>query len=100
MRRTLLDRKYQMSDQLYIELSEPVRQFIDARTQEDGIYNSPSAYLQDLVRRDMAVYQEARDVANLLRLARLSPLSELEPDFIGVERTRLQALASQKNTTT
>lgn len=89
-----------MSDQIYIELSEPVRQFIDARTQAGGIYNSPSEYLQDLVRQDMAAHQEAHDVASLLRLARLSPVSELAPDFIGQERAYLRDLESRKNPTT
>lgn len=79
-----------MPDSLHIELAGQIRQFIDWRTNGSDLYNTPSEYIQDLVRRDMELTQESHAIADMLREARLSPISPLEPDFIEKERSRIR----------
>ena len=59
-----------MAETITIRLSGPLRRFIDSRSCEDGLYESASEYLRDLVRHDFEK-EERRKWASLI--------SELQP---------------------
>ncbi len=42
-----------MASSLNLSLTDELREFINSRTGEDGVYSTPSEYLRDLIRRDM-----------------------------------------------
>ncbi|TQV82778.1 ribbon-helix-helix domain-containing protein [Aliikangiella coralliicola] len=42
-----------MSSSLNLSLTEELRDFVDSRTGDSGLYATPSEYLRDLIRRDM-----------------------------------------------
>jgi antitoxin ParD1/3/4 len=42
-----------MAKALNVSLTEPLREFIDRRTGEGGIFATPSEYLRALIRQDM-----------------------------------------------
>lgn len=43
-----------MASSLNLSLTEELRSFIDSRIGDAGVYATPSEYLRDLIRRDMA----------------------------------------------
>lgn len=47
-----------MASSLNLSLTDELREFINSRTGDAGIYSTPSEYLRDLIRRDM----ESQDV--------------------------------------
>jgi antitoxin ParD1/3/4 len=53
-----------MTSSLNLSLTDELREFVDSRTGDRGVYSTPSEYLRDLIRRDM----EAQGaVAHVLR---------------------------------
>ncbi len=42
-----------MSSSLNLSLTNELREFVDMRSGDDGLYATPSEYLRDLIRRDM-----------------------------------------------
>lgn len=42
-----------MASRLNLWLTDALREFVDSRTSETGVYATPSEYVRDLIRRDM-----------------------------------------------
>ena len=42
-----------MASSLNLSLTDELREFVNSRTGDDGVYATPSEYLRDLIRRDM-----------------------------------------------
>lgn len=42
-----------MSSSLNLSLTDELRNFVDSRAGDHGLYATPSEYLRDLIRRDM-----------------------------------------------
>lgn len=42
-----------MASSLNLSLTDELREFINSRTGDTGVYATPSEYLRDLIRRDM-----------------------------------------------
>ena len=42
-----------MASSLNLSLTDELREYIDSRTGDNGVYSTPSEYLRDLIRRDM-----------------------------------------------
>lgn len=42
-----------MPSSLNLSLTDELREFINSRTGDAGVYSTPSEYLRDLIRRDM-----------------------------------------------
>lgn len=42
-----------MSDRINARLSQPLAEFVDRMVGETGLYETPSEYVRDLIRRDM-----------------------------------------------
>lgn len=42
-----------MASSLNLSLTDELREFVDSRTGDAGVYATPSEYLRDLIRRDM-----------------------------------------------
>ncbi len=42
-----------MAKGMNVSLTEPLRDFVDSRTGDGGMYATPSEYIRDLIRRDM-----------------------------------------------
>lgn len=42
-----------MASSLNLSLTDELREFVDSRTGDHGVYATPSEYLRDLIRRDM-----------------------------------------------
>ena len=42
-----------MSSSLNLSLTDELRNFVDSRAGDNGVYATPSEYLRDLIRRDM-----------------------------------------------
>ncbi len=42
-----------MASSLNLSLTDELREFINSRTGDDGVYSTPSESLRDLIRRDM-----------------------------------------------
>ncbi len=47
-----------MSERINARLSQPLAEFVGRMVGEDGLYETPSEYVRDLIRRDM----ERRDI--------------------------------------
>jgi antitoxin ParD1/3/4 len=45
--------KMSMASSLNVSLTDELREFVDSRTGDRGVYATPSEYLRDLIRRDM-----------------------------------------------
>ena len=43
-----------MASSLNLSLTDELRDFVNSRTGDQGVYATPSEYLRDLIRRDMA----------------------------------------------
>jgi antitoxin ParD1/3/4 len=43
-----------MASSLNLSLTDELRKFINSRTGDAGVYSTPSEYLRDLIRHDMA----------------------------------------------
>lgn len=61
-----------MSERINARLSQPLAEFVERMVGEDGLYETPSEYVRDLIRRDMerregplqgAILSGYRDVA-------------------------------------
>ncbi|SNZ21378.1 ribbon-helix-helix domain-containing protein [Cohaesibacter gelatinilyticus] len=60
-----------MAKAMNVSLTEPLREFVDSQTGENGLFATPSEYLRDLIRRDM----EQSEVVNHV-LAGLKDIEE------------------------
>jgi antitoxin ParD1/3/4 len=45
--------KMSMTSSLNLSLTDELREFVDSRTGDRGVYATPCEYLRDLIRRDM-----------------------------------------------
>jgi antitoxin ParD1/3/4 len=52
-----------MAKSMNVSLTEPLRDFVDSRTGDGGMYATPSEYIRDLIRRDMENQQIVAHVA-------------------------------------
>jgi len=43
-----------MASSLNLSLTDELRMYVDNRTGDTGLYSTPSEYLRDLIRKDMA----------------------------------------------
>ena len=43
-----------MASSLNLSLTDELRMYVDNRTGDNGLYSTPSEYLRDLIRKDMA----------------------------------------------
>ena len=70
-----------MPSSLNLSLTKELREFVDSRTGDAGLYATPSEYLRDLIRRDMAAQETVSHVLNGLddlKNGRFSELSILD----------------------
>lgn len=81
-----------MASTINIQLTDQLRRFVDSRTSDYDVYSTPSEYLRDLIRRDMATHRGSEEVhiAELLMDARNSPATPYRRDFFAQERARLK----------
>ena len=52
----------QMASSLNLSLTDELREFINSRTGDAGVYSTPSEYLRDLIRRDMESQEVVKHV--------------------------------------
>ena len=73
-----------MASSMNLSLTDELRDFVNSRTGNRGVYATPSEYLRDLIRRDMEIQAALTHIADGLDLAhgRFSDKSILE---IGAE---------------
>jgi len=70
-----------MASSLNLSLTNELREFINTRTGDSGLYATPSEYLRDLIRRDMesqAVVSHIVEGLHDLKHGRLSDKSILD----------------------
>jgi len=70
-----------MASSLNLSLTDELREFINSRTGDAGVYSTPSEYLRDLIRRDMESQEVVRHILNGLddiKHARFSDKSILD----------------------
>lgn len=70
-----------MASSLNLSLTDELREFINSRTGDAGVYSTPSEYLRDLIRRDMAsqgVVAHIQDGLDDIKLGRFSNKSILD----------------------
>jgi len=81
-----------MSSTLNIQLTKELRRFVDERASDHDVYATPSEYIRDLIRHDMAARAQAQEweVAAMLMDARNTPTTPLADDFMDAERQRLR----------
>ena len=53
-----------MASSLNVSLTDELREFINSRTGDAGVYSTPSEYLRDLIRRDMESQEVVRHILN------------------------------------
>jgi len=53
-----------MSSSLNLSLTEELRNYIDSRTGDSGLFATPSEYLRDLIRHDMESQETVIHVLN------------------------------------
>ena len=51
-----------MASSMNLSLTDELRDFVDSRTGDAGLYATPSEYLRDLIRRDMEAQSVVRHV--------------------------------------
>ena len=51
-----------MASSLNLSLTDELREFINSRTGDAGVYSTPSEYLRDLIRRDMESQEVVKHV--------------------------------------
>lgn len=83
---------YNMSSSLNIQLTNELRQFVNARASDDDVYSTPSEYVRDLIRRDMEACNKHRqhEIASMLLAAHNSPKTQMEKDFFTQQKARLK----------
>ena len=70
-----------MASSLNVSLTDELREFINSRTGDAGVYSTPSEYLRDLIRRDMesqGVVTHVLDGLDDIKHGRLSKQSILD----------------------
>jgi antitoxin ParD1/3/4 len=53
-----------MASSLNLSLTDELREFINSRTGDAGVYSTPSEYIRDLIRRDMESQEVVRHILN------------------------------------
>jgi antitoxin ParD1/3/4 len=53
-----------MASSLNLSLTDELREFINSRTGDAGVYSTPSEYLRDLIRRDMESQGVVKHILN------------------------------------
>ena len=53
-----------MASSLNLSLTDELREFINSRTGDAGVYSTPSEYLRDLIRRDMESQEVVKHILN------------------------------------
>lgn len=53
-----------MVSSLNLSLTDELREFINSRTGDAGVYSTPSEYLRDLIRRDMESQGVVKHILN------------------------------------
>ena len=77
-----------MASSLNLSLTDELREFINSRTGDAGVYSTPSEYLRDLIRRDMesqGIVTHVLDGLDDIKHSRFSDNSILD---IADEKTR------------
>ncbi len=54
----------QMASSLNLSLTDELREYINSRTGDAGVYSTPSEYLRDLIRRDMESQEVVEHILN------------------------------------
>ncbi len=70
-----------MSSSLNVSLTDELREFVNSRTGDKGLYATPSEYLRDLIRRDIQSQETVNHVMeglNDLKRGRFSGKSILD----------------------
>ncbi|NOZ53724.1 MAG: hypothetical protein GXP08_11415 [Gammaproteobacteria bacterium] len=70
-----------MSSSLNVSLTDELREFVNSRTGDKGLYATPSEYLRDLIRRDIQSQETVNHVMeglNDLKRGRFSDKSILD----------------------
>jgi len=70
-----------MSSSLNVSLTDELREFVNSRTGDKGLYATPSEYLRDLIRRDIRSQETVNHVMeglNDLKRGRFSDKSILD----------------------
>lgn len=70
---------------LNIQLSERLRQYVDERAGEEGLFSTPSEYIRHLIREDMADSAVAQNILEGLLDLRRRKLSKKSIEDIGNE---------------
>ncbi len=81
-----------MSSTLNIQLTNELRQFVDARSSDDDVYSTPSEYVRDLIRRDMEARLKKREqeIAVMLLATRNTARTPMETGFFAQQKARLK----------
>ncbi|MGH8194904.1 MAG: ribbon-helix-helix domain-containing protein [Woeseiaceae bacterium] len=58
-----------MASSLNLSLTDELREFIDSRTGDRGLYATPSEYVRDLIRRDMVLQENQFQIQRALNEA-------------------------------
>lgn len=69
--------KTAMASSLNVSLTDELREFVDSRTGDHGVYATPSEYLRDLIRRDMEAQGTVAHVIRGLEDIKRGHFSEL-----------------------
>lgn len=79
-------------------LPDPLALFVGIRTGPDGLYETPSEYIRDLIRHDMEAWkeQEQHEFYETVFESMDSPLSKLDDDFFDQKRKELKEMQNAK----
>jgi Arc/MetJ-type ribon-helix-helix transcriptional regulator len=87
-----------MASTINLQLSDQLRRYVDLRTSDDDVYSTPSEYLRDLIRRDMAQYQKSFDheVADMLMKSTKSKMTPMPENYFEKKRKALKKITAKK----
>ena len=87
-----------VSESVNVRVTGELRKFIDIRIGNNGIYESASEYIRDLIRhdREQMIKEEQEIISNLLAHSMSSPTSTLDSDFFDKKREYLKKLEMKK----
>ena len=78
-----------------VRISGGLRDYLDECTGKQGLYETPSEYLRDLIRRDMA--QKEAEKWQRLRAALMEGLSAKSSDYKILSASTVKKRARQRN---
>jgi antitoxin ParD1/3/4 len=90
--------KTMSSHSYHIRLSGALQRFVEQQTGENGLYETPSEYFRDLVRRDMGFTPaEHREIAEMLTQSiERGEFREAGPEFFDEARKRIRDNAAKR----